>query len=525
MNPVRNRVRASAPEGPVGRAISNGVKGCFILQRRFAYIGHELAKFLKEKGAVDEFCGYVQVRDGYRFLKNQPDIRYTELILDEEIQKQYKSEKLDTEYLAKLEDEYGTLWKYINVDRVVRYGQLVREYPHDSSSYTHEEMLRMVQVYAKGIGAFLDEQKPDFVYGYIFGSLGTLLLYDMAKKRGIPVFTTVVPSTEDLVTVSQVYDRVTFVERLLKERMHTPLEKIPNYAEARAFLEKFRNRPFVYTKVVVSREKPGRSGQFSFLKPRKLLWTLYYNLVLTFVEWCRDGERRRDFTTVNPFLHLYDLLKRKARNLIGLDDLYDKFDTSKPYTFFPLQYEPEVTLLLWAPEESDQVQTVARIARSLPVGMLLYVKEHPGMVPFRPRAFYRRLRKIPNVRLINPSISSFDLIKYCALVTVITGTPGWEAALLQKPVITFGTVYYNALSFIGKYKTPEDLPELIKKQLNVTTDDEELLRFIAALYEDSAALDLMYLWEVETDEEKRRAGFKRFADVLALKIRLISTSN
>ena len=69
------------------------------------------------------------------------------------------------------------------------------------------------------------------------------------------------------------------------------------------------------------------------------------------------------------------------------------------------------------------------------------------------------------------------------------------------------------------------MPELIKKQLNVTTDDEELLRFIAALYEDSAALDLMYLWEVETDEEKRRAGFKRFADVLALKIRLISTSN
>ena len=48
---------------------------------------------------------------------------------------------------------------------------------------------------------------------------------------------------------------------------------------------------------------------------------------------------------------------------------------------------------------------------------------------------------------------------------------------------------------------------------------------LAALYEDSAALDLMYLWEVETDEEKRRAGFKRFADVLALKIRLISTSN
>ncbi|TSC87209.1 MAG: hypothetical protein G01um10148_314 [Parcubacteria group bacterium Gr01-1014_8] len=497
------------------------MKGLFILQRRFAYIGHEMAKFLKADGVADEFCGYVQVRDGYRFLKGQSDIRYTGLILDEDIQKQYRDEKLDIAYLAKLEEEYGTLWKYINVDRVISHGQLVREYPFDRSPYTHEEMLRMVQVYAKNIEAFLDREKPDFVFGYIFGSLGMLLLHDMAQKRGIPILTTIVPSTRDLVSVTGSYERITGVEERFRDNLKKPLEQIESYSEARDFLEEFRRKPFVYTKVVVSRVKGGRFAQFSFLRPRQVLWTLYFNFFHIFIEWMRDSERRTDYSTVNPFFHVYDHVKRKLRNLVGLNDLYDVFDTSKSYAFFPLQYEPETTLLLLAPNETDQVQTITRTACSLPAGMLLYVKEHPGMTPYRPRAFYRRLKKIPNVRLMNPALSSFEIIKHCRLVTVISGTPGWEAALLKKPVITFGHVFYNALSFIGKYRVPEELPELVRKQLSVQTDDKELLAFLAALFADCASLDLMYLWEIEENEEKRRVGFKKFADVLAAKIRLI----
>ncbi len=494
------------------------MKGLFVLQRRFAYIGHEIAKNLRAQGVADEFCGYVQLRDSYRFLKLQKELDYTGLLLDEDVQKRYKVEPLDKAFLAKLEAKYGPLSRYINVDRVVAHGQLLREYPHDKSPYTKNEQLRLVQVFAKAVEDFLDTERPDFVYGYIFGSMGTLLLYDMAKKRGIPVITSIVPSTRNLVTFTERYDRLTYVERLVQESKDKPLVEISGYQNARTFLEEFRNKPFVYTQVVLERENSNTWGQFAFLKPKNFFWSLYYNSVRIFIDWFRDSERRSDYTTVNPFLHIYDRLKRKMRNLRGLEDLYDDFDTSKKYAFFPLQYEPEMSLLLLAPEATDQLAVVERIAHALPDGMRLYVKEHPGMMSFRPRRYYRALKKIPNVRLVDPAIKGFDLIRHAKLVTVINGTPGWEAALLGKPVITFGDIFYNALSFVGHSRAPDELPALIQKQLHVKTEDGELLRFLAALFEDSATLDLMYLWEVETDQEKKRIGLKSFADVLAKKI-------
>ncbi len=33
------------------------MKGCFLLQRRFAYLAHEIAKGLKEEYGMTEFCG------------------------------------------------------------------------------------------------------------------------------------------------------------------------------------------------------------------------------------------------------------------------------------------------------------------------------------------------------------------------------------------------------------------------------------------------------------------------------------
>ena len=491
------------------------MKGCFVLQRRFAYVGHELIKFLKEDGVADEFCGYVQLRDSYNFLASQTDIKYSALILDEDIQKKYKREPLDLEYLAEFEKQYGSVWKYIDIDRVIRHGQLVREYPFDASPYTHEDLLRIAQVYIKEITAFLDTQKPDFVFGYVFGSLGTLLVHDIAKKRGIPIFTAIVPSTRNMLTVSRSYERLTYVENTCLGNVST--RKLPKYEEARAFLEEFRHKPFVYNKMQVSKFG-GRSSQFLFMHPRRLLRTLHFNTLRIFIDYWSDRERATDYTTVKPWNYFVDRIKRLARVLRGHSDLYDEYDTSKRFAFYPLQSEPEASLLLLAPDITDQVILIERIARALPAGMLLYVKEHPSMVPLRPRRYYKRIKAIPNARLMYPSISSFDLINKAELITTINGTVGWEALQLGKPVITFGSIFYNFFSFVGKGKGADNLPTLIQKQLDVKTDDEELIRYLAALFEDSASLDLMYLWEVETDEEKRRAGFKEFADVLARKI-------
>ena len=130
------------------------MKGCFLLQRNFAYIGQYLAQTLQKKYGVEEFCGYVSLRRSYDFLKNQKDIQYSALLLDEEIHKEYTEAVLDLPFLKTLEMEYGipTLWRFIAVDRTVMNNQLVREYPYDTTPYTHEEILKITQVKAKKSG-------------------------------------------------------------------------------------------------------------------------------------------------------------------------------------------------------------------------------------------------------------------------------------------------------------------------------------------------------------------------------------
>ena len=79
------------------------MKICFLLQRRFAYIGHYLAELLQERHGVEHFCGVVQTRASHEFLTTQKNIAYSALLLDEDIHKEYKSEKLDLDYLKQLE--------------------------------------------------------------------------------------------------------------------------------------------------------------------------------------------------------------------------------------------------------------------------------------------------------------------------------------------------------------------------------------------------------------------------------------
>jgi len=496
------------------------MKACLVLQRRFAYLGHELGVLLKEKHGIDELCAYVHERDSFDFLRSQTDIPYTHLVLDEDIQKKYRAEKLDIEFLESFEREYGNLWSYISVDRVIRHGQLVREYPHDSSPYSYEEILRIVQVYAKELLAFIEKEKPDFIFAYQPGALGTLILYAIAQKKGIPTLTIVPTVTRNRNVVSLRFDRMTWVEQSFAENLKKKPTEISNYEVAKAYIKEFRERPVVYSAVYSSLVKHGIWRQFDFLSPRNIRRSLR-SLRGLWHDWRTKKEKRDDYTTIHPLWYLYDRTKRKLRNMFGLSDLYDTFDKNVPFVFFPLHFEPELSILLLSPFDTNQKEMVKRLARSLPVGMYVYVKEHPQMAPFRPRRFYRELKKIPNVRLLRPEITGFDVIRESRLVAIITGAAGWEATLLGKPVITFGEVFYNALPTVAHSRTPDELPALVQKQISSKSDDETLTRFVAALFEDSAECDLLHLWEFEHDPRKKREGLRAFADLIGKKIPLV----
>jgi len=497
------------------------MKGCFLLQRRFAHIGHYIALFLKEKYGVNDFCGYVLMRSSHEFLRSQKDITYRTLLLDEEIHKNYKKEKVDLKYLAYLEKEFGipNLWPYLMIDRVLMSNIPVREYPYNTSKFTHEEMIRIVQAHARAIISMLKKEKPDFLFCSVVGSVGGLLLYNIAKKIGIKTFPLGQTCMYNHQVISENYYNFTYVEKKFNEiknnRQSNKLEK------AEKFLSDFRKEPKTYdTKINSTLDKMSLNDQLKFLKLKNFQQSISWYLKIL-VKYLKQ-RKFHDYTyDMHPWYYLVDRIKRKTRNIINSKNKYHLFDSNENFAFFPLHLEPEIATLLHAPFFSDQIEVIRHIARSLPLDYKLYVKDHPLMVEYRPRSFYKKVKKIPNVKLINPKISSFPIIQKAKLITTITGTAGWEAILLKKPVITFGNVFYNAISTVKRCREIEKLPYLVKEQLeSFKHNEEELLAFMAAIFEDSVDVDLPYLWEDEWNLEKKKSGVEPLADLLAKKLHL-----
>lgn len=497
------------------------MKGCFVLQRRFAYLAHAAIVNLKERYGLTEFCGYVFLRSTYDFLRSQKDIVYTSLILDEEIHDRYKNEKLDLEYLSWLEKEFGlpNLWPYIAVDRIVMFDQIVREYPHNSPKYSHEEMLRILQVKAKAVIEFLDREKPDYLFTTQPGGIGSYLLYEIAKKRGIKTLTLIVPSIENKVALSEEYDVITGADRLFERNRKSGGKGSKYYGAAKEYLDSFRNNPRTYSKMHSGTDrKLSRVHSLKFLKPANMVRSVIWILKL-YMAW-HVGDAKRDYTSIKPWDYIKDHVRRKLRNLRSNRDLFSRLDVKAPYAFFGLHLEPEVSLLLLAPFMADQIYLVKQMARSLPVGYTLYVKDHPHMALYRPRSYYKELLKIPNVKLLDPKMQSYEIIKGADLVFSVTGSVGFEGALLGKPVITLGRAFYNTLPSVSHVRTIDDLPNVVKCKLrgDGAPDDGEILSYLSAIFEDAADGDILYIWEYETDDQKKKAALAGFADLLAKKI-------
>ncbi len=503
-------------------------KACILLQRRFAYVGHAIAVMLQEKYGVRDFCGYVYLRDSLNFLKTQKDINYSELILDEDIHNQYKSEPLDPDYLRLLEKKYGipNLWPYIEIDRVARHGQLVREYPYDSPKYSHEEMMKIVQVKARSMIDFLERQKPDFIIFSVVGDIATMLMYHVAKKMGIKTLLIQTARVGNRYSLTQNYEDLNYINDAFLTLQKNAVSTSEEIKMAEKFLEDFRSKPRPHSPTDLPKYRPiGRRKQFKFLRPENIVQSIKWNFKIVY-DYLKNPHKD-DFNAIKPWHHFIDRIKRKFRVLVGFNDLYDAPDLNEEFAFFPLHLEPEMSISLFAPFYTDQLWLTKQIARSLPITHKLYIKEHPAMFGYRTRNFYKELKKIPNVKLIDPSLESFPLTKNAKLIITINGTAGWEGILLKKPVITFGNVFYNALPMVKKCVSISDLPYIVKEQLeNFHHDDPALINLIAAIFRESFDLDLVQIWDIEggANQQKKQEEVAPLVDYLAKKLNLTPES-
>ena len=149
---------------------------------------------------------------------------------------------------------------------------------------------------------------------------------------------------------------------------------------------------------------------------------------------------------------------------------FDSLNKDDKYLLYPLHFQPEVTTLVFAQEYVDEINTILEIIKYLPKNFYLYVKEHPSMFKFRNLKDYEKLRRNPKIKLISPKISMKELILSSEGVITLTGTAGYEAILLNRPVYLLGKVFYQIYPNVYKINNFKEISKFIeeKKEKNNT---------------------------------------------------------
>lgn len=159
---------------------------------------------------------------------------------------------------------------------------------------------------------------------------------------------------------------------------------------------------------------------------------------------------------------------------------YDDFDIDKEYFYYPMHMEPEAVVLYWGDGiYKNQIKLIENISAQLPPNNFLYVKVHPIVKEERHIIDYRRLKSIPNLKLLGPDIPGKIIISKAKGVMTINGTSGLEAVLLNKPVFVFGNSFYDLSNRVIKISNIRDLQEKVYKYYDTKfEDDEDLLKFV-----------------------------------------------
>ncbi len=289
----------------------------------------------------------------------------------------------------------------------------------------------MLQRGIEQIEALFDRLKPDMVVSFICVTMLDYVAYLVAKARGIRFFNLRPTRIGDRVTLSNKLNDPAPELAAQYERLITGAPS--NFRdEAQRYIQRVREQHGRYEGVVRTSDRPAlESNAGKFARIDRL-----FAAVRSYINY-RSSVAATDNHVPDPLRRLYFTAwrnprqARRVRNFFK-DSYVNESDLQQlSYVFFPLHTEPEVSLLVYGRPYVNQIEIIRMLAMSLPVNMVLVVKEHPWMVGKRSIGAYQKMLEIPRVRFANPATEARTLIKQAHLVAVVTGSVALEAAMLR----------------------------------------------------------------------------------------------
>jgi hypothetical protein len=357
--------------------------------------------------------------------------------------------------------------------------------------FTDDELLCMLQAGLEATERTFDELRPSLMVGFICVTMLDYIAYLFARARGVGVMNLRPTRISDRVTFGSVLNDPDPALVAAYERIRT--RGSVNLAAARKVIARTREEHGRYEGVVRPSDKPSLT-----VNVRDSVGETVSRVLKNYRRY-RSTVARHDNHVPNPLRALIfgavmnPLRARATRRFLSSHFLPELEIPGLRYAFFPLHTEPEVSLLVYGRPFVNQIEIVRAIALSLPADMVLVVKEHPWMVGKRTLGAYEKMLNIPRVRFVRPGLDARLLIQHASLVAVITGSVALEAAMLAKPVLTFGDCPYNLLpdTMVRRVADIRQLPATIAGLLSAYQVDEHALEsYVDAVFETSASVNL-----------------------------------
>jgi hypothetical protein len=178
----------------------------------------------------------------------------------------------------------------------------------------------------------------------------------------------------------------------------------------------------------------------------------------------RRYEKARGYYLGEEIRHIW----RRRSHLAKLEGLTTPLAAleGQPFVYYPLHTEPETALQSLSPEYFYQHSCIAALSRDLPAGVKLAVKETYEAIGRRPTDFYAQLADFKNVVILDSMELGLEVVRQARAIATITGTGGFEAAVMGKPVISFGKHnHYNLLDHVYQMDDESQLPSVLVRCL------------------------------------------------------------
>ena len=380
-----------------------------------------------------------------------------------------KYSKPDIQFLKQFEEKYNLdLWLLARNDRIFN------KFNH-FYNFTEDEILSIMEQECRSFEKILDSTNPNYVIFYHPSQQQDYLFYLICKAKGIKTLVLRTTRIGKKFIISDNYQDIGFQKinsNIDSDKFSNTILDYHDKFDPQKVTMEFRNR-------FMNSNNDMISALIKYIFSENTTLNTHYTYF----------GRTKLKVLLKSFK--YEVQTKIRKNFID-KNLIKEIDQKKSFIYFPLHMEQERSTLIDAPFDTDQLQVVKQIVKSLPVGINLYVKEHPSMKSrnWRSISTYKELMKLPNVTVLHPSVNVNTILENCSLVIVITGTAALDAGFYGKPAITLVKTEFSDLEHISVLKKNSELPRLIRNCLKKSFNPNSMQEYVQYVEKNGILIDM-----------------------------------